>query len=441
LAVIGAVAALAIGAFAWIYGGDLTYYEGPPIRSDGIGWYAYLPAVFLDHDVTMRRTADRSFSGSVEGISGVELVRTTSGKMLPLDPHGVGEAILMAPFFGIGHLLAVATNEPRDGFSWPYQAAAAASGLIYFLLGLAVLGSVLRRWFSRRTVVVTLLAIAFGAGVFHYATYDASYSHVYSFFLIALIMRLTLSVWDRPRVSAAAALGASIGLLGAIRPTNLAVILFCALVGVERLGDIRTRARALLRHFDVVSIGAGAFILGVLPQLAYLYRITGKAFVNQYAAVIPPAHLDLTDPHLVGVLFSVRKGLFFWWPLLVLAVIGLPFLRRTARPLFIAAVAYLAVAIWVASSWSHWWYDGSFGMRALIDVMPVFALGLAALIEVARGAVTRKALAVAIVVTSLLAVHGMVTYWLKAIPYDQTTWHQYLDSFVHYGAHTWHLND
>jgi hypothetical protein len=71
-------------------------------------------------------------------------------------------------------------------------------------------------------------------------------------------------------------------------------------------------------------------------------------------------------------------------------------------------------------------------MRALIDAMPVFALGLAALIESARGRVARRALAGAIGLTTLLAVHGMVSYWLHTIPYDQTTFHQYLASFWHY---------
>ena len=54
---LGAVAMLAIAATVWIYTADLTYYEGGPIRSDGTGYYVYLPAVFLDHDLTMRRTA------------------------------------------------------------------------------------------------------------------------------------------------------------------------------------------------------------------------------------------------------------------------------------------------------------------------------------------------------------------------------------------------
>ena len=44
-------------------------------------------------------------------------------------------------------------------------------------------------------------------------------------------------------------------------------------------------------------------------------------------------------------------------------------------------------------------------------------------------------------VFTLLAVHGMVAYWLKAIPYDHATLDEYLDSFVHYGAHTWRFDN
>jgi hypothetical protein len=430
--VIGAVAVLAIAATAWIYAADLTYYEGGPIRSDGAGYYVYLPALLLDHDVTMVRTAARSFGGDPGYIPGVKWVRTSvppghPGQHRPLDQFGVGEAVLIAPFFAVGHVLAIVMNERRDGFSWPYQAAASAAGLVYMLLGLAFTAAVLRRWFDRRTVVLTVLALTFGAAVFNYGTYETTWSHAYSFFLVALIVRLTLWVWERPRFAGAIALGASLGLLGLVRLTNLSIVVFCLLVGVERFADLRRRARSLLRHVDLVAVGAGVFLVMLVPQLAYWQRIMGTIFVNQYQGT--GAHLDLLHPHLVGVLFSVRKGLFFWTPLIVLAVAGLPLLRRTARPLFVPAVAYLVVATWVAASWSIWWYGGSFGMRALIDAMPVFALGLAALIECARGVIARRAVTAAVAVTTLLAVHGIVAYWRKEIPYDQTTFHQYLESF------------
>jgi hypothetical protein len=438
--VLAAIGVLAIAANATIYAAHLTYYDEPPIRSDGMSYYVYLPALLLDHDVTMVRTAARSFGGNPEEIADVYLTHDTSGGTRPLDPHGVGVAVLATPFFGIGHLVAVLAGEPRNGFSWPYQAADVAAGLIYVLLGFALLGSVLRRWFRRSTVVVTILAIAFGAAVFEYATYDASYSHGYSFFLAALAMRLTLSVWDRPRALAAAGLGLTLGLVWLVRPTNLVLVLFCALVGVGGRADIRDRLRSFLSHWQLLAIGIGVFLVTLLPELAYLNAVTGTPFANPYRAT-PGAQINLLHPHLFGVLFSVRKGLFFWTPLLLLAVAGLPRLRRAVPELFVPAVVYLVVVTWVVSCWATWWYGGSFGMRALIDSMPVFALGLAALYETTTGARARRGLNGAIALTTLLALHGMLTYWLKAIPYDQTTLGEYFHSFLHYGGHTWHLED
>jgi hypothetical protein len=262
--------------------------------------------------------------------------------------------------------------------------------------------------------------------VFDYATFEPSMSHVYSFFAVALVLRLTLWVWDRPALVGALSLGAALGLVGLIRVTNLTLVVFCLLVGVERLDDLGRRSRALVRRPGLVAAGVGAFLLTLMPQVAYWHRITGAWITNPYRGA--GEHLDMLDPHLIGVLFSVRKGLFFWTPLLVLAVVGLPFLRRTARPVFLASMAYLAAAVWVVASWSIWWYGVSFGMRALIDEMPVFALGLAALVEVARGAIAGPVLGVALGVTTLLAIHGMLAYWLYLIPGDLTTFHRYLES-------------
>ena len=67
-------------------------------------------------------------------------------------------------------------------------------------------------------------------------------------------------------------------------------------------------------------------------------------------------------------------------------------------------------------------------MRALIDLMPVFALGLAALIETAQGKWLAR-VAGRDGGDDVLAVHGMLAYWRKTIPYDGTSFHEYLDSF------------
>ena len=130
LVTLTAILVLALASFGWIYGSPLIP-EGP-IRSDGAGYYAYLPAVLLDHDVTMRRTVARSFAGDVYALPGVR--PTAPGGDL-LDQFPVGEAVLTAPFFAVGHLVARADGVRANGYSWPYEATAAAAGLTYMLSG------------------------------------------------------------------------------------------------------------------------------------------------------------------------------------------------------------------------------------------------------------------------------------------------------------------
>jgi hypothetical protein len=64
-----------------------------------------------------------------------------------------------------------------------------------------------------------------------------------------------------------------------------------------------------------------------------------------------------------------------------------------------------------------------------VETLPVFALGLAALIETVRERVARGVLVPAIGAVTPLAVHNMLAYWLGEIPYDGTTWHTYVRSF------------
>ena len=391
-----------------------------------MGYYLYLPAVMLDRDITMERTAERSFVDRTGEMQGVQRVPPRDHY---LDKYPLGEAIMLVPFFVLGDAAARVVGARTDGFSTPYQWAAAAAGLVYALLGLAVLGFLLLRWFSRVTVVLTLLALTFGTGLFHYATYDAVFSHAFSFFLVAVIFRLAVSVCDRPHPWNAAALGLASGLLAAVRPTNVVILVFVSLLGITRLHDARQRIGALRRHSHLLALGMAAFVVPLLPQVAYWHVITGKFFVYAYG----DEHLDLLRPHLFSVLFSVRKGLFFWAPLLLLAVVGLSYLRRYAPETFVPAVAYLAVSTWVIASWSTWWYGGSLGQRAFVETLPVFALGLAALVETVQERIRRVVLLSLVGALTLLGVHNMVAYWLLEIPFDLTTWDTYVRSFGMYG--------
>lgn len=104
-----------------------------PIYWDVISYYAYLPALFIEHDLTLsfvgdahRTDVDRHRYWPETTPDGHRVIKTT-----------MGVALMMSPFFGLAHVLAPYLEYQDDGFSRPYQFAIALAG---FFWGLWVFG-------------------------------------------------------------------------------------------------------------------------------------------------------------------------------------------------------------------------------------------------------------------------------------------------------------
>ena len=188
-------AVLGVLSDAWIRIGLL---EDPPIRSDGYSYYVYLPSWLIFHDTTLDLVARDCCGGTFDPATGIVRWPST-GRFLNVHPIGV--AVQMLPFFVVADALTRWSNLPRDGFSMYYQQAAALAGLAYLLAGLAILRGCLLRHFSPGIVLATLVVITFGTNLFHYGTFDATFSHTFSFCLIAALVSLTERWWEAPRWS------------------------------------------------------------------------------------------------------------------------------------------------------------------------------------------------------------------------------------------------
>ena len=110
-----------------------------------------------------------------------------------LDKYPVGVAVMALPFFLVAHagtlILSLHSGVAPNGYTDPlYHAAQAFSGLFYGLLGLVILKKLLDKYFSAKVVYLTIILITFGTNLFHYFTYDAVFSHAYSFFLFTLFL-------------------------------------------------------------------------------------------------------------------------------------------------------------------------------------------------------------------------------------------------------------
>ena len=419
-----AAAVLCLAGYSWIYSTGVAW---PPIRSDGFSYYVYVPSWFLFHDTTLSAVARDCCGGAFPEYTAI--IRWP-GTRHWVNAHPMGAAVMQAPLFPVAHALTRWTNLTPDGFSLYYQHACGLAGLAWIVAGLVMLRRLLKQFFRDTVVAWTLLVLLFGTNLYHYATYDSSYSHPYSFFLFAAFLYLTLRWHDGPTTRVSALIGIVAGFIVLTRHTNALFLMTFPLFGVTSLGAARTMTVRLLHHWRQLAVITGVGSVVVLPQLLIYYDATGRFLVSSYGSL----GFHWSEPKLLGVLFGVQKGLFFWSPLLALAVAGLVVLWRSssaARAFVPGGLLFLAVNTYIIASWFDWQFGGSYGHRGYVDVLPFFALGLAALLQWSVEK-RRRVLLVTPIIACLcaLSVFQMLQYWYGIIPISDTTWEQYTELFL-----------
>jgi hypothetical protein len=410
---------LLLAAAAACFAGYLHAYTGgmagTPIRSDAYSYFVYLPSWLLYHDASLQSVADDCCGGEFPAFTAIVRWPAT-GRWV--NAHPIGVAVLVMPFFLLAHALTLWTNLTPDGFSPYYQHAAGLAGLCYAVAGLWVLRRLLRRHFSGGVADATVAAMLFGTSLFHYATFDSMWSHAFSFALSAALLSCCDRWREQPGMRAALAIGLLSGLMVLVRHAN-------AIIPAALVATLVAREPSY-RRFAGLSVAAG--IAAVLPQLWVYHRATEHWLVSGYAAL---PGFSWTQPAIAGVLVSTQKGVFFWAPLLLVAVAGfiwLPPALRSWRP---AIVAIFVVDTYLMASWFDWQLGASYGHRGFVDLYPLLAPGLAA--AFARLSVDRRLRQIAtvtVVALCALSMFQMLQYWHGVMPMSDVTWRQYKSQFL-----------
>ena len=422
---IAATAALAVAAYIAIY--SQPDFE-QPIRSDGYSYYVYLPSVFIYHDITLEALADDWYGGVYPDFTGIRRWPST-GRWMNLHP--IGTAILMMPFFLVSDALTRWSNLPRDGFSLYYQHGAALAGLAYFIAGLAILRHMLTRHFSDRIVLATLVCVTWGTNLFHYGVFDSAFSHAFAFFLVCSWLWLVEAWWRDPTLGRSSAIGAIAALNILTRHTNAIYLLLLPLYGVTRRVDLRDRITAMWHRRSRLAIAAVVGLIVLAPQFALYKWITGQLVVNAYAT--HNMGFSFGSPHLIAVLFSTQKGLFFWSPVLLLSVFGAFVATPWAGQFRTAAAVLFGTQTYLIASWAQWQFGASFGHRGFTDGFALAAPFMAsAFAWAARRPVARGIVTVGGAAAVLLSTAQMLQYWLRILPMIDTTWAQYRALFLRF---------
>lgn len=422
--VLRAALVLCLAGYVFVYA---TGRANNPIRSDGFSYYVYLPSWFLFRDTTLSAVARDCCGGVYPPYTAI--IRWPSTRQW-VNAHPIGVAIMQTPLFGVAHALTRWTNLSPDGFTLYYQHAVGLSGLLWTVAGLSVLSMVLRRHFSDGVVAATLIIVLLGTNLYHYATFDSFYSHPYSFFLFAAFLALTERWHAAATVGTSVLLGVVAGMIVLTRHPNALFLIVFPLYGVENLASARSRIVALKEQRGLVAIILGITALVVAPQLAIYDAATGRLLVSSYGEL----GFNFTSPQIVQVLLGVRKGLFFWCPILITSCIGFVWLlksRHSARAFVVPALLVIGADTYLIASWWDWQFGGSFGHRGFIDTFPLFAIGTAAFFErIAVNPAPRRIVTVLVVMLVALNLFQMVQYWNHVLPPSDMTWHQYRSIFL-----------
>ncbi len=347
------------------------------IKWDIKSYYAYLPATFIYHDLSL----DFIYTNkTLDFGKWIWPAKTPTGKNAILTSCGL--SILYSPFFFAAHEYAkISKKYNADGYSKPYHVALTFSAYFYFILALFILRRILLRYFKEKTTALTLFFIAAGTNLFYYVTYEAPMPHSYNFFLIVLFIYLLIKWHKKLNFKYTVFLGLTGGLIALVRPTNIIVLLLIPLYGVNSFKSMKENANKLLKHWSLILIMMISFIIVWIPQFAYWHYVSGKIFYFSYGE---NANFFFGNPQISDFLFSYKKGWYVYTPVMLFATFGIYRLFKLKNDFALGSLLYLLIMVYVLSSWWSWWFGGAFGLRAMIDTYGLMSIPLAAFIDKKR---------------------------------------------------------
>jgi hypothetical protein len=337
--------------------------------ADANGYYAYLPATFIYNDFNFsffEPIGKKYFSTH----SNFDIRAKYRGKDINKCYSGTSVAIL--PFFLVGHGISLLEDENIDGYSYWYALTMSLAAIFYCFIGLIALQKILHRYFKNdKLISLLLILILFGTNLFYYTTSEPLMSHIYSFAFINLFVLSVMNFIEEEKKKFIYLSAFFLGMIVLIRPVNgLVIFILPFIAGSQQI--FFKMIKNLFKSYKQILLAALIFLSILFIQLIYYKLETGSWLIYSYGN----EKINFLKPHIADFLFSYRKGLFLYTPLILLSLAGLIFLYGKNKWQFYSISLFIFLLIYVFSSWWNWWYGGSFGMRPMIEYYFAFTVFL-----------------------------------------------------------------
>lgn len=393
------------------------------IQTDGKGYYAYLPAIFIYHDLNFgffnKIEKKKYFFREVYPYKSY-----LNGKAF--DKYYCGTAIAELPFFLIAHGLTALTHGDTDGYSALYPTFISVAALFYLWVGLMFLSSALNFYFiNEKQKSLALLAAVFGTNLFYYAIGEPSMSHVYSFAFFSMFLYYSKKYFTEYQIKYVIVLASILALIILIRPVNGLIILIWPFAAGSFQNFIKG-IRLAFQHYIGTAAALLCFTAIIMIQLI-IYKISmGKFFVYAYGG----ESFHFLKPHMIDILFSYKKGLFLYTPMFFIALAGFYFLYKSNKFEFYSLAGFLILVTYILSSWWMWYYGGSFSSRVYVEYIPLFMVLLVFTlkgIRIKSLKVTYVSVVIALIVICQIQT---IQYRYTQIHWEEMTKEKYWDVFL-----------
>ena len=342
---------------------------GFSVGADSLNYFAYTSSILADRDLDL--------SNQWEAL-GFEATSRTATGLVP-NAMSVGPGLIWLPAAALAHLWLSVTAGPSHPLllTGPYYAAAAGTTIAILLGSALLLARTLSSRFGPTESRAAVAAVILASPILYYAAVQPLMSHGLTFAFSAALLALTLRAEQARTSRAWASAGAALGLAMLCRAQAAPLGLLMA------AGLWRSRA-----GWKEGLAAATAALLAFSSQLV-AWRVLYGSFVT-----IPQGDgfIDWTGRHALDVLISADRGLFNWHPVLLLGLIGLIFCARGFGVYATAAVVVFAFSVFLNGSVMDWNASAAFGARRFDVVLPLLALGLAALLARSRQAFMKRPL-------------------------------------------------
>jgi len=360
----------------------------PLIHGDGVGYYAYLRAPLIQHNLRFEEDWRRANLGFAESRLGSDnqlkpSQYTRTGYVGNL--FTIGPAILWTPFFMLAHATVLVADQfgahiAADGFSVPYRAIVAFGTAFYGYCGLLLSYLLARKFVDPLWAFLATLGIWAGSSLPVYMYFNPFWSHAHSAFVVALF----LWYWEHTRPKRTFKQWLLLGLIsGLLVDVYFVNGVFLGVPFIESIcgyvEDLRSRdVAAALHTFGANLLFLATFGIVVLPTLITRKIVFGGMLRFGAYTALP---WNWRAPYWHSVLFSSDHGMLSWTPLLGFSLLGL-FLPMTKGNQIKAYFVLAVVAFYyVISSYPYWNGLASYGNRFFISVTPIFVFGLALLLD------------------------------------------------------------